>query len=183
MSLTVDLDADDITTAIRAFLLLVIPVGTPVVLGQSNRVPPPKAPLYIIITPTTRPRLSTVVMSWDTEDPNPDAMSMLAPAQMMVQCDVFGADAFNVATLIEATWRSPWGCAAMAELNPLIAPLYTDEPRQLAFIDGNQQYEDRWSVDLNLQVNQSISVPQQFADTLEVGLIEVDSSYPPSDAG
>ena len=179
MPVTVDLDNDAITKAIGDFLALVAPTGTPVVVGQSNRVPPPKAALYVVITPTTRPRLSTNVVSWDITDLAPEDLSTLTPAQMMVQCDVFGTDAFNLASVIEMTWRSAWGCAVMAELNPLIAPLYADEPRQLAFIDGNQQYEDRWSVDLNLQVNQSISVPQQFADTLEVGLIEVDSSYPP----
>lgn len=179
MALTTDLDADAITTAIRSFILSVAPSGTPVVLGQPNRVPPPKAALYVIITPTTRPRLSTVISTWDVTDLDPATIAMLAPAQMMIQCDVFGADAFDLASIIEVAWRSPYGCAALTELNPLIQPLYADEPRQLAFIDGNQQYEDRWSVDLNLQINQTISIPQDFADTLVTGLIEVDSTYPP----
>lgn len=179
MALTTDLDQDAITTAVRAFVVSVAPAGTPVVLGQVNRVPPPKAPLYVILTPTTRPRLSTVVSTWDVNNPDPANLAMLAPAQMMIQCDIFGANAFDLASTLEVAWRSPYGCAALDALNPLIQPLYADEPRQLAFIDGNQQYEDRWSVDLNLQINQTISVSSQFADTLEVGLIEVDSTYPP----
>jgi hypothetical protein len=30
-----------------------------------------------------------------------------------------------------------------------------------------------------MQMNPSVSVPQQFADSLEVGLIDVDVVYPP----
>lgn len=179
MAFTSDLEEDAITTALRSFLVLVAPSGATIVLGQSNRVPPPKEGLYIVFTPTTRPRLSTNVVTWDYEDTAPENISMLAPAQMMVQVDIFGEQAFNVASIIEATWRSTWGCETLAGLNSLMQPLYADEPRQLAFIDSNQQYEDRWSVDLNLQINQSISIPQEFSDTLTVELIEIDSTYPP----
>jgi hypothetical protein len=48
----------------------------------------------------------------------------------------------------------------------------------MPFSTGEQQVDIRWIVDLELQVNQTVVVPQQFADTVEVGLINVEATYP-----
>lgn len=180
MSITLDLNQDAIFTAVGNFLVGVLPTGVEVVQGQANRVPPPRSGDYVVITPLMRLRLSTNVQTWDKGDVDPATFDLLSPGQLTLQCDVFGPNAANYTTIIETTWRSSYGCAALAALNPLVQPLYVETPRQLAFIDGEQQYVDRWSVDLVMQVNQTVTVAQDFAASLDLDLIEVDSTYPPS---
>jgi hypothetical protein len=50
---------------------------------------------------------------------------------------------------------------------------------QAALVNGEEQYEERWIVGANLQYNPVVSTPQQFADTLEATLINVDEAFPP----
>ena len=47
-------------------------------------------------------------------------------------------------------------------------PLYTEEPRQTPFFNGESQFEERWTVDAVLQMNASITLPQLFAEQVVV---------------
>lgn len=57
----VDVTQSIVQTALRAFLLDVLPAGIPVVAGQDNRVPEPQPQNFVLFFPTTRTRLSTNV--------------------------------------------------------------------------------------------------------------------------
>ena len=46
-------------------------------------------------------------------------------------------------------------------------------------MNAEQQFENRWTIDVVMQANQVVTVPQQFASALNVELIEVDATYPP----
>ncbi len=48
-----------VLTAVRSFLLGVVPPGTEVIRGQDNRVPEPAADDFIVMTPILQPRLGT----------------------------------------------------------------------------------------------------------------------------
>jgi hypothetical protein len=61
-----------------------------------------------------------------------------------------------------------------------VTPLYADDPKQVPFLNGEQQYETRWIVEAVLQVNPVVSVPQQFMDAASITLVEVDAAYPPA---
>jgi hypothetical protein len=90
--------------------------------------------------------------------------------QMAVQVDVYGPNSGNFAQIISTLFRDAYAVEQFAALSPAISPLYADEPRQLAFSDGEQQYENRWSIDVLIQVDETVTVPQQFADTLKVNV-------------
>ena len=90
--------------------------------------------------------------------------------QMAVQVDVYGPNSGNFAQIISALFRDEYAVSLFAALLPAVSPLYADDPRQLAFSDGEQQYENRWSIDLEMQVDETVTVPQQFADTLTVNV-------------
>lgn len=49
-----------------------------------------------------------------------------------------------------------------------ITPIDADDPRQVPFINDQNQFETRWVITARLQVNASMSIPQQFADQLSV---------------
>lgn len=103
--------------------------------------------------------------------------------EVIVQCDVHAADlaaAGDIAASIGTMFRDDYAAGVLAESNPAIAPFYADTPRQVPFINDQQQVETRWSIDLHLQVNQTVSgLPQQFAETVLIGLVDVDAVYPP----
>lgn len=93
----------------------------------------------------------------------------------VVQVDIYGSSSADNAQKIAVLLRDEWGCVAFQQLNPNIQTLYTDDPKQMAFINAEQQYEQRWTLDAHLQVNPIVQVPQQFADELEVSPIAVET--------
>lgn len=100
-----------------------------------------------------------------------------------IQLDVYGPDSADNSQIISTLWRSASAVAYFA--NPTnaafeIAPLYASDARQMPFITGSQQYQERWTLDLNLQVNPVVATPIQFASAVTVGLINVDAAFPPS---
>jgi len=100
--------------------------------------------------------------------------------QFGVQLDVHGPNSLDNSTIISTLFRDAQAVDFFNGLNPNITPLYTTEPAQIPFINDQDQYENRWIVETEIQVNATIVVPQQFADALNVELIEIDSTYPPS---
>lgn len=59
MSATLSLTESQTITALRLFLLSVLPAGTEVVKGQDNRVSEPVGPNFVTMTPLLKSRLST----------------------------------------------------------------------------------------------------------------------------
>ncbi|WP_139024887.1 hypothetical protein [Bradyrhizobium sp. STM 3843] len=96
--------------------------------------------------------------------------------QLAIQVDVYGPNSGNFAQIMSTLFRDEYGVSLFAALSPAISPLYADAPRQLALSDGEQQYENRWLVDVELQVDETVIVPQQFADTLKVNVVSAAGS-------
>lgn len=96
------------------------------------------------------------------------AHSVMTPQEYIVQCDVHGPNSgYNVRTL-STLWRDDSSGTLARQLGAYIAPFYADGPRQMPFIDGGQNYEQRWTVDLHMQINPVVNVTQQFADQLQI---------------
>lgn len=103
------------------------------------------------------------------------------PSQWTVQIDFHGANttAADMAQVVSTLFRDEYATTFFARQSASITPFYADDPRQMPFINDQQQYEWRWIVSALMQVNQKVLVPMQYADAVEVGLIEVDGRYPP----
>jgi hypothetical protein len=176
MSVTIASLESDAMTALRTFLLAVLPSGVEVVAGQGNRVPEPQSDDYAVITPLMRPRLSTNTLSFantgtiipDTTPPQYSAGQRISTqaTNFVVQCDVRGPNSGDNAQIISTMFRDRYACESMATATITIAPLFASDPRQTPYIDSEDQYEERWSIDLNMQVNPSITTPIQFAAAL-----------------
>lgn len=52
---------DEVFAALRDFLIAIVPAGCDVIQGQPNRVPEPTTENFVVMTPRSRPRLSTNV--------------------------------------------------------------------------------------------------------------------------
>lgn len=86
------------------------------------------------------------------------------------------ADAAQTFTTL---FRDAYGVEQFHAVNPAVTPLYADEPRQMPFINDQSQVETRWIVTATFEVAETVSqIPQQFADQIDIGVIDVEATYP-----
>jgi hypothetical protein len=167
---------DAVFTKLAAFLATIVPTGTEIVQGLGNRVPMPVGP-FIAMTPILQTRLDTNQDTYADPYPTPGgARSVQQNIRLQVQLDCYGPDAGDWATTISTLLRDDYGVDALA---PDAAPLYVEDPRQVPFISGEEQYVTRWTVGAILQYNPVTALPQDFAAAAVVDLINVDEAYPP----
>lgn len=178
MPLVVVPTLETVFTKLRALVLEVVPAGVDVVQGIDNRVPaPPYDPGYVNMTAVLSQRLRTNVSTYVDPIVTPGDVNMEQGTKLTIQLDCYGANAGDWAAMLCTVLRSEWACVQLA---PEAAPLYADEPRQSPFVDSARQYESCWIVGAVLQYNPVTSTPIEFADSLDVTLINVDERYPPT---
>lgn len=103
---------------------------------------------------------------------------MTQGTEFVILLDCHGPLAADIAQVISTAFRDEYAATFFSDLNPDISPLYADDPRQVPFINAEQQWEDRWSIEAHIQINPAVSIPQQFADQLSVTTINVETAYP-----
>ncbi len=196
----VDLTQSNLQKGLRAFLLTILPSGVEVIVGQDNRVPEPKVVNFVVMTPLNRGRISTSVdtnqddtltdqtapilsgsfLSLEDGVDVPAFAGVKQSTNVQVQLDVHGPNSGDNAQVISTLFRDGYGADAMASYS--IAPLYTDDPKQVPFTNENNQVENRWIVMAYIQMNPTVVLPSPgFADQLTVDLINVDTTYPPGE--
>lgn len=177
MTLTVSPNLNDVFTAVRAFILTIVPAGTKVIRGPVNRAAQPAAD-HVVITPTYRKQLRTNIAT-DVDpfpDPGDGTTALEQGVQVNIQTDFYGGVSGDWAAMFSTVWRSEEGVTALA---PACAPLYADEGRMVPLVTGEEQYLERWMVPAVLQYNPVTTVLQQFADAASANIINVDERYPP----
>lgn len=95
--------------------------------------------------------------------------------EITVQLDVHGPRSGDNTKVIETLFRSEYATSAFEATGFAVEPLYADDARQMPFMNAEQQYEYRWTIDLHLQVNPTVSTPQQFATEVVVDTVLVDT--------
>ena len=98
--------------------------------------------------------------------------------ELTVQVDIHGPASADNAARISTIWRDQ-ACVDLFTANGgFVCPLYHSDPRQLPFENAENQVEERWSIDLAMQVNPVITLPMQFAGTLVATPIPVATVSP-----
>lgn len=168
--------------ALGQFLVAVLPTGTAIVVGQDNRVASPQSANYAVMTPIMHTRLATNLTTYADGylTSGPQTRADMQATMVTVQVDTFGPLSADNAQIIQTLFRSDWGVDQFATSGFDVTPLYTSEPRQMKFWDESSQVQQRWTTDCVCQTNPIVTVGQQFADQLAVGVIEVDAVYPPT---
>lgn len=95
--------------------------------------------------------------------------------EWVIQLDLHGPNSATAAQVISTLFRSEVATDFFSAFNPAIAPLFADDPRQMAFHNGEQQYENRYIVEVHLQVNQTVLASQQFATSATLTVVEIDT--------
>lgn len=106
--------------------------------------------------------------------------AIMQPTKLTQQLDVHGPTSSDNAQVISTVFRDIYACDFFANSDfPSVSPLYTEDPRQVPFENDQQQIEYRYVVEAHLQADQVVELPQQFAESLVVGIISVEATYPP----
>ncbi|PBC01731.1 hypothetical protein [Mesorhizobium sp. WSM3860] len=109
------------------------------------------------------------------------AETIVQPTDVVIQLDVHSASdgsASDMAQTIATLIRDERATRYFADAGMDGAPLYADDPKQVPFFNGEQQYETRYVVDVHLQANQAIGLPQQFADQAVIDVANVETTFP-----
>lgn len=167
--MTPSITDDAVMTALRTFLLAVLPAGVEVVQGQPNGVPEPASPDHVVMTPSRRGQLSTTT---HTYDPATGQNNIARSTAVHFQLDIYGPSASDNAQVVSTLLRDAYGCTFLTAYN--VQPLYCDDGRQMPLVNGEFQYENRWMVNAVLQANPVIATPAEFADDVVIALHKVD---------
>lgn len=155
---------DDIMDALISFLTPF--VGTDkIVRAQVNRVANPPEPFAMLTELLT----VDIDQPYQTYDPDNSKVELNGPKRIDVQIDFYGEFSSDICNAVKTAFKSMW---SVDQFPSNIVPLYNDDGRQTQFVDGQQQYENRWTLTVSLQYNPIITVPQQFADEISVTKIE-----------
>lgn len=165
MSATLSLTESQAMEALGTFIVSILDTSVVVVQGQANRVAPPNVTNYVVITSSGRIRLSTNIVNYDDGGAgHPGFRKVIEKSMLSVQIDVYGDNSENNAQIISSLLRDTYGADAFRDIGYDVTPLYSDDPKQIPFVNESNQYEDRWTFDAQLQLNPVVSVAQQFSD-------------------
>lgn len=142
--------------------------------SNANMTPTPVG-TYAVIQPGIATRQNQGVRTYDATN---GLQIVERSTTYCYQVDCYGPLAPDWANTFTIAWRSLWAC----DNNPLPAiftPLYADEPVQLNFPNGEQQYEQRFTTKLYLQVDPTVSLPQDFFTQVPPTTLIVADLLPP----
>lgn len=162
---------DAVRTALGDFLAAVLPSTVEISQGQENRVPEPTGPDFITIWPINRGQLSTNVHRWDTVG-NLDNIGRQTSFDL--QMDIHGPNSEDYAQVVSTLLRDFYGVAFFRPLG--LEPLYCNDGQQMPFVNGQGQYEQRWTMMATLQALPIVTVTQEYADDVVVD-IELANPY------
>ncbi len=179
MSLAVVPTLQNVYAPIVAFIISVTGLAdTQVIQGIQNRAPMPE-PNFIVVQALFRHRNITNIDIPDELTEPPVTAGIQEGVELTVQIDCYGLSGCDWANMLSATLRDEYGCTALAALGAAMTPpfelqpLYADDARMIPLVDGEEQYEERWSVDARFQINPLTTIPQQYADVAKLTMINV----------
>lgn len=108
--------------------------------------------------------------------------TVMQPTEVVIQLNVQSASdatASDMAQMISTLMRDEMATTFFTDAGFDGAPFYADDPKQVPFFNGEQQYETRYVVDVHIQANQALpGLPQQFADQAVIDVTNVEATFP-----
>jgi len=99
--------------------------------------------------------------------------------EFTAQVDVHGPASADNCTRISTLWRDQFTVDAFRDFGIEVSPLYAQDPKQMPFVNEQMQTENRWVVDLAMQINPVVSTTAQFADELDATVTSVETVATP----
>lgn len=143
-----------------------------IVKGFQNQVAQPTGS-YIVVSPGIMQRQDFGQRRYD---PALGLAVQIAHNTYSYQVDCYGPAGPTWASILAASWRTMWGVDNIAP--DVLTPLYADAPQQLNIANAQGQWEQRFMIRLFGQVNQSIGLPQDFFEELDLNSITSADQLP-----
>lgn len=130
---------------------------------------------YCVISRGTSVRLNQGERNYDATG-TAGTIGLVRRTQVQWQIDCYGEEGPDWADIISSTWKSITAADAFViDASGGMAPLYADEPQQMTIVNSEDQYETRYMAKLYMQVNQTVTLDQEFFTTVDVsGVLPVD---------
>lgn len=174
MPAVVSITEDDVFVSFEAFVKTVLGTDVEVVRGHDNRVSQPRYG-YVQLTEVTNAMIATNETIYVDPGASVGTRKVQSQSKLMLQVDCYGELAANWSIALTRLFRDPFGCK---ELAPICEPLYATVARMMPLVNGSMQYERRYMFEAFVQYNPVITVSQEFADSLNLTLLNVDKVYP-----
>lgn len=104
-----------------------------------------------------------------------DQRADMVQTEIGIQIDIHGPNSADNCRIIECLDFSSLGEGIVQSLGFDLDLLYCGNARQVPFINAARQFEERWTMDCLLQTNPVVGNAQQFADVLDITVVNVDS--------
>lgn len=170
MTYTISITDDQVFTALRSWVVGAITVSD-CLTGPVNRASMPQGD-FVVLTPINRSRLNLNATSYPDGNSEVNTVSF----DCTIQVDVYGPNASDNLSILYDSWYGDVTYQAL--IAQFISPLWIDDPKFIPLVNGEQQYENRWTSTLHLQFKPSITDVQQSALTVTPTIISVDAKYP-----
>ena len=176
----------DFMTALHGYIVAVTGLDGGVVFrGNQSRMVLPKSGAYCIYTPIIRQRRGTNLYSFDAEglpDDKNGTDSLTALILVDVQVDFYADYAAQNAQMLEIASRSYMGTNYFKASGVDVRVCTAQNPRNLTGIDASNQYEERWSVTITVEINSALvqNLPW-FEDVTWKQFKNVDVYFPPTE--
>lgn len=180
MSYTLDVSEDDVFTVLRAFIQSVTgSMLTNVLRAPFNRAATPKVLPYATMTTVLKEQLEFPHFTVSDPIVQPQTLASTMPTEFRVQLDFYGdSTAGDAAQIVFSAFQDPSAFDFFAaQTTQGVYPLYVDSLMQAPMVTGEDSYEMRWMMQVNLQYNPSISTTVQTASTLAVDVVNVEATY------
>lgn len=169
--LTVSIADDNIMTVLRSFLLQ--NVSCEVIQNQTNLDSMPNVSDFIMINQKSMIQLAKPADSFGST-----TKTILSKYQFTAQIDFYGDNAMARASSVTALLFDESGTDFFKASGYDMQTLYATDAQQMPLITGELQYLTRWTISAVFQINQTISLPVQTANTLTADLINVGVVFP-----
>lgn len=164
-----DINDTNVYQALKSFVGIVVPNGTPIQRGQQNRVPMPNTPCVILTTLGTPKRIGTNLDETeallDVGEITGFIATVTADFEYRVQADFYSPDAESWAMSAELLWLDTIGFNAMPQG---MKPLFAEDRRQAPLIGGEEQFLQRWTMTFVLDYRPTWTQPTQAATSLAI---------------
>ena len=168
--ITISNNEQDLYTAIRTWLLSILPTTWEVVQGQNNYVSLPVNPC-VVMTSAGADRLMT---NTDNLDSTGLINSISTQIQYKIQLDFYGAGSAEYSMIVSTMMRD---MDTPAQFPAYIQPLYADDVMQIPLVTGGENYLERWKLTAYFDFNPVMQLATQSANAVNVGIIPVDIFY------
>lgn len=139
--------------------------------GFQNQTSTPPGGNYAVISPGVKERQNQIERTYD---PVLGTQITTQRVTYSYQVDCYGPQGPDWAATIGFAWGTLWSFDNNEQAS-VFAPLYADAPQQLNIVNGELQFEQRFTVKLYLQVNHTVALPQEFfTEAPDVELVVAD---------